>query len=370
MNILYLTNHLNTGGITSYVLTLSTGLKDKGHNIYIASSGGELLGKILSEGINFIPIPIKTKSEIHPKILISFMILKKLIRKKDIDIIHANTRVTQVLAHLLSKSSGRPYVSTCHGFFKRRFFRLAYPCWGKKTLAISTQVKEHLMRDFDLRKEDIEVIHNGIDVEKFARLALQNSSIRFQIKKELGLEQGPVVGIIARLSEVKGHTYLIQAMRLVREHIPDAQLLIGGEGKLEKELRAEGSCLGLEKNIFFFPNTADTRKLLSAMDVFVLPSLHEGLGLALMEAMAAGVAVVGSDIGGIKSLIQHRHSGLLVAPGDAQGLAEAIVELLKDPQKRKLFADSARNFIAKDFSQEEMVFRTEGMYLTCLNEKS
>ncbi|MCX5697976.1 MAG: glycosyltransferase family 4 protein [Candidatus Omnitrophica bacterium] len=369
MNILYLTNHLNTGGITSYVLTLSIGLKKKGHNVYIASSGGELLGKFLSEGISFIPIPIKTKSEIHPKIWLSFMMLKGLIRKKDINIIHANTRVTQVLAHLLSDSSGRPYISTCHGFFKRRFFRLVFPCWGKKTIAISAQVKEHLMRDFNVPQENIEVIHNGIDVEKFARLSHQSSAVRFQIKKDLGLGEGPVVGIIARLSEVKGHTYLIQAMRIVREQVPDAQLLIGGEGKLEKELRAQASDLGLEKNIFFFPNTTDTRKLLSAMDVFVLPSLHEGLGLALMEAMAAAVAVVGSDIGGIKSLIQHRHSGLLAAPGDVGALAGAIVELLKDPQKRKLFAESARDLIARDFSQEEMVFKTEEAYLTCLNEK-
>ncbi|MCX5714857.1 MAG: glycosyltransferase family 4 protein [Candidatus Omnitrophica bacterium] len=370
MNILYLTNHLNTGGITSYVLTLSIGLKKRGHNIYVASSGGELLGKVLSEGINFVPIPIKTKSEIHPKILFSFMKLNKLIRKKNIDIIHANTRVTQVLAHLLSRSSGRPYIATCHGFFKRRFFRLVCPCWGKKTIAISAQVKEHLMRDFNIPGDSIEVIHNGIDVEKFARLGLQNPGSRLQAKKSLGLAEGPLVGIIARLSEVKGHTYLIQAMEIVCKTVPDAQLVIAGEGKLEKDLRALVSRLGLTKNVFFIPNTTDTRKILSAMDVFVLPSLHEGLGLALMEAMAAGVAVVGSDIGGIKSLIQHRNNGLLVPPCDAPGLAEAIVELFKDPQKRKLFADSARDFIAANFSQEEMIFKTEGAYLTCLGAKN
>jgi glycosyltransferase involved in cell wall biosynthesis len=366
MNILYLTTHLNTGGITSYVLTLARGLKKRGHTVYVASSGGELLGRFLSEGINFIPIPIKTKSEIHPKIVFSYFRLKQIIRKKEIQIIHANTRVTQVLAHFLSRGSSRPYLATCHGFFKKRFFRLRFPYWGAKVIAISAQVKEHLVEDFKIPAQGIEVIHNGVDAERFRE---QGTEHRGQSKKELGLGEGPVVGIIARLSEVKGHAYLIQAMRLVRAQVPDAQLVIAGEGSLKKDLIALAGSLGLREHIFFLPNTADTRKLLSVMDVFALPSLHEGLGLALMEAMAAGVAVVGSDIGGIKSLIQHRHSGLLVAPGDAQGLAEAIVELLKDAQKRKLFAQSARELIVRDFSQEEMISKTEGVYLRCLSEK-
>jgi glycosyltransferase involved in cell wall biosynthesis len=367
MNILFLANHLNTGGITSYLLTLAAGLKQRGHQVFVASSGGELQGRFIQEGIDFVPIAIKTKCEVHPKILYSFFRLKKIIREKNIAVIHANTRVTQVLAHLLSQATGVPYLSTCHGFFKRRFFRLLCPYWGKRVIAISSQVKEHLLNDFKLSAEKIEVIHHGIEMSRFREQRTEN---REQRKKKLGLSEGAVVGIIARLSEVKGHAYLIRAMPEVCVSVPEAQLVIVGEGRLKNRLLALARELGLEKKVFFFPNSAGTRQLLALMDVFVLPSLHEGLGLALMEAMAAGVAVVGSDIGGIKTLIRQGYSGLLVEPGEVKGLARAIVELLQQPERRKFLADNGRAFIAENFSQQEMVIRTERMYQECLSQRS
>ena len=167
MNILYLTNHLNIGGISSYVLTLAAGIKKRGHNVYIASSGGQLLSSFITEGIIYIPIPIKTKSEASYKLLISKFKLLKYIKEKNIEIIHANTRVTQVLSFLIQRYCGRPYVSTCHGFFKKRFFRRIFPCWGNRVIAISESVKEHLIRDFQVKEEDVVVIHNGIDVDRF-----------------------------------------------------------------------------------------------------------------------------------------------------------------------------------------------------------
>ncbi|MDP2940843.1 MAG: glycosyltransferase family 4 protein, partial [Candidatus Omnitrophota bacterium] len=98
-------------------------------------------------------------------------------------------------------------------------------------------------------------------------------------------------------------------------------------------------------------------------------SLKEGLGLGLMEAMAAGIAVVGSDVGGIKSLIRGGETGLLVEPGDAAGLARAVSELLNDGQKRKFLGDNAREFIRRNFNLEAMVEETEKFYLRCLSEK-
>jgi glycosyltransferase involved in cell wall biosynthesis len=128
--------------------------------------------------------------------------------------------------------------------------------------------------------------------------------------------------------------------------------------------------LGIAGNVFFVPEVSDTQGVLSAMDLFVMPSLKEGLGLSLMEAMASGLAVIGSDVGGIRTLIQHGHSGLLVKPSDTRGLAYAILELLGEPQKRQSFGKRAQEFIAQNFSQEKMVLKTEGVYLECLNAKS
>lgn len=363
MNILYLTNHLNIGGITSYVLTLAGGFKERGHNIYIASSGGEVVVKFIEEGITYVPIPIRTKSEVSLKILVSMFKLLPILKEKNIDIIHSHSRTTQVLGHLLSKNTGIAHISTCHGFFKTRFFRKAFPCWGNKVIAISESVKEHLIKDFKVDAKNIVVIYNGIDVSRFR---VQGSGYRVQRKKDLGLGSGPVVGIVARLSDVKGHIYLIQAMKIVLEKIPDAQLLIVGDGRMKEALSEQTKDLGIERSIFFMPSVSDTQDVLSAMDLFVMPSLKEGLGLALMEAMAQGLAAIGSDVGGIKSLIKDSFNGILVKPADSNAIACGIVDLLQNPQKREDLGKQAQIFINQNFSLSKMVLETEEVYLKCL----
>ncbi len=367
MNILYLTNHLNIGGITSYVFSLATALRRKGHNIYIASSGGSLLPKFIEEGIIFIPIPIRTKQEVSPKVLFSMLKLQVTVKKNRIDLLHSNSRTTQVLGCLLNHSLGVPHISTCHGFFKKRISRRLFPCWGERVVAISQAVKAHLIDDFKVDKKKIILIPNGIDLREFT---IRDTQGTIQKKKELGLGNGPVVGIIARLSEEKGHCYLIRAMQEVISRYPLAQLLIVGEGRMKEELLNLTRALGLEKNIFFIPPVIGTEAILSVMDVFVLPSSKEGLGLALMEAMAYALPVIGSRVGGITSLIQDGCNGLLVNPGDILGLSLAILKLLQNPDKAKALGGAARIFIGQNFSQEKMALETEKLYLECLGAKN
>ncbi|MDD5730457.1 MAG: glycosyltransferase family 4 protein [Candidatus Omnitrophica bacterium] len=367
MNILYLTTHLNTGGITSYILTLAKGMKQKGHNVYVASSGGELAAKLLEAGVTNFNIPIKTKQEFSPKVFVSLFKLLKFAKENNIDIIHSNTRVTQVLGFFLGALSRRAYISTCHGFFKGRFFRKIFPCWGKKVIAISEPVREHLVKDFGVRADNIRLIHNGIDTERFKYKAARS---RESLKRDLGLEDGPVVGTIGRLSDVKGHIYLVEAMKTVLEKAPGAKLLIVGEGNMEKELKAMSLKLGIEKNICFLAGVPDTAEILSVMDVFAMPSLNEGLGLSLMEAMSMGLAVVGSSVGGIKSLIKPGYNGLLVGAADSRGLAGAILELFGDRAKAESLGRNAREFVRQNFSQDKMIQETVEVYSACLKESS
>jgi len=360
MKVLLITTHLNIGGISSYLLSLSKGLKAKGHEVYLASSGGEMVEQFKKEGISYIPIPIKTKAEISPKILLSLFQLTKIVREEEIDVIHANTRVTQVLACLLSKSMHKPFVSTCHGFFKKRLFRRLFPCWGKKVIAISESVRDHLIQDFHREEKNIKVIHNGIDIEKFKPQS--HKATKSQMKEKLGLKDAPVVGIVARLSDVKGHIYLIEAMKTVLEKVPTAQLLIVGSGKMQNELLNLTASFKIEKSVKFIPSVSDTKEVLSAMDIFVMPSLNEGLGLGLMEAMASGLAVVGSYVGGIKTLIQDGHTGILVRPKQVKELSDAIILLLLDEEKRRCLGNNAQIFIGSNFSIEKMAEETAWVY--------
>ena len=366
MNILFITNHLNVGGITSYVFTLAGALKKRGHSVYIASSGGDMLPKFLGSGICYIHIPMKTKKEISPKIIFSFFKLSGIIKENKIDIIHSHSRTTQVLGCLLSRFTGAKHVFTCHGFFRRRFLRRVFPCWGDKVIAISGQVREHLIEDFKLRDKDIAVVNNGIDIDRFKAAALKPEA---QVKKKFGLSDGPVIGIIARLSDVKGHKYLIEAMKIVLDKYPRSILLIVGVGKMQKELTVLVNDLGINGNVNFIPEIPDTTDALAAMDIFVMPSLQEGLGLALMEAMASGLAVIGSNVGGIKTLIQHGRNGLLVEPADSRALAGAILELLDDPVRMPVLGREAQNFIQENFSQDKMALETEKEYLSVNDKK-
>lgn len=365
MNILFIANHLNIGGVTSYLYTLAGGLKEKGHNVYLASSGGELAEKFIALGVKHIRVPLMTKNEISPKIIFSFFKLRREAKKFNLELVHSNSRTTQVLGNLLSRALNIPHVFTCHGFFKPKLSRRLFPCWGQGVIAISSEVKEHLITDLKLDAKNITVINNGIDTANFG-----DFSARGDLRKKLSINDAPLVGIIARLSDVKGHIYLIRAMRKVIKIFPTAKLLIVGEGKMKNALIQEVDVLGIKENVLFIPEAGNTRDMLAAMDIFVMPSLQEGLGLALMEAMAQGLAVVGSAVGGIKTLIQDRINGLLIGPADVEGLAEAIIALLKDYKLRQDLGMQARKFITENFSKERMVDHTERIYKRCLEEKA
>ncbi|MCR4336830.1 MAG: glycosyltransferase, partial [Candidatus Omnitrophica bacterium] len=273
MNILHLTTHLNVGGITSYLLTLSKQLIKAGHRVYIVSSGGEMVGTFESVGVKCINLPIKTKSELSPRIYWALPAIVDCIKKYKIDAIHSHTRITQVMGFLLQKLTNVKYVATCHGFFKPRTSRRVFPCWGEKTIAISDQVRDHLIGDFGLSSERVILIHNGIDLEDFSEVNLE---IKMQKRKTLGLDEGPILGIIARLSDVKGHSVLLDAMSQIVSHFSTVKLLIVGQGKMEDQLKAQVAHLNLGRHVHFYPVVNRTGDFLSVFDVFVMPSLQEG----------------------------------------------------------------------------------------------
>lgn len=365
MKILLVTNHLNTGGISSYLMTLSAGLVKRGHTVYLASSGGSLLPRFIGQGVDCLDIPLKTKNEFSPRVAVSAVRLAAGLSRRAPDLIHAQTRTSQVLGCLVARWSRIPCMSTCHGFFnQRRWARRTFPCWGRHVIAVSDSVRVHLRDDFGVPENRISVIHNGIDVES---LQQQKSSVRKdEVRAQLGVGEGFLIGTLGRLSDIKGHRYLIEAMPRVLETAPGTRLVIIGAGKMEHSLRSLIGSLCLEEQISIIDGVKNIGGALAALDVFVMPSLQEGLGLALMEAMACGCAVVGSAVGGITSLIRDRQTGLLVRPQDPLDIAQAVVQLLRDEPLRRRLGEAAERFITEHFSQAGMVEQTERVYKQCL----
>ena len=366
MKILFLTTHFNTGGITSYILTLGEALVKSGHQVWVASSGGNCVPRLEAAGIRHVIINIRTKSEVSPKLWLSFGPLKGLVRKEGIDIIHAQTRVTQVLGSFLSRLTGVAMVTTCHGFFRPRWFRKIFPCWGAAVIAISKPVAHHLSADLGVAQDQVHLIANGIDLDRFV---MTNDQMRWSARQKMDMGDTPLIGIntpligvVARLSNVKGIDVLIRAMPLVITEVPSANLLVAGQGPQEAALKKLTQDLRLTAHIHFKSTTDQTQDLLCAFDVFVMPSLMEGLGLSVMEAQACGIPVVASRIGGLVDLIEDGESGYLVAVNDPAALADRIIEVLRNPKPSKIMAQQARLNIEQHFSIERMLKETLQIY--------
>ncbi|NQS99848.1 MAG: glycosyltransferase family 4 protein [Candidatus Omnitrophica bacterium] len=363
MKILLLSTHFNLGGIGIYMFSLAKGLVQKGHTVFIASCGGDLVAKLESIGARHFVIDIKTKSEISPKVFFARPVLSRIIKENDIEIIHAHTRVTQVLAEAVAKSTGTPFVTTCHGFFKPRLFRRIFPCWGQTCIAISEAVREHLVNDLRFKKEAIVVVHNGIELNRFSPDKFSQQQ-KDQSRSGYGLKlNAPLIGTVARFSSVKGQCFLISAMKEVVRQVPEAQLLLVGEGPEKEALVSQVGELKLEDNVFFGSATMDTTVPLSIMDIFVFPSLNEGLGLAIIEAQAMELAVIASDVGGIYTVVQDGVNGLLVHPGDPHELAEAIFKLLNNKKLAQELARQGREQALRRFDLDQMVDGIEQVYL-------
>lgn len=360
MRILLLTTHLRMGGVPIYVVTLAMALKRLGHTVFVSSYGGELVKRLDKNGISHMRLDIDTKSELSPKLIGGIYHLYWYIKENAIEIIHTNTRISQVMGETLFFLTGARHISTCHGFFKPRAGRRLFGCWGKRVVAISDAVREHLVNDFDIAKSRVALIHNGIDLEAFKRSYSEDE--KRVIRKELELKEGPVIGIIARLSFVKGHRFLIKAMKRVVLEIKDAQLLIMGEGEEEQDLKALVKELNLQDSVIFTKSVLDTTGALSVMDVFALPSVEEGLGLVLLEALCLARPIAASNVGGIYSIIKDNVTGLLVLPKDPDNLAKAILRLLKDKELADRLGREGQKFVRENFSLADMARKVEAVY--------
>jgi glycosyltransferase involved in cell wall biosynthesis len=226
-------------------------------------------------------------------------------------------------------------------------------------LAVSRAIADELVERLGWPTAKIEVSYNAVDVERTVVAA--PPGLREQLG---GSATRPLVLTPARLDAQKGHRVLLEAAA----EVPDACFLLAGDGPEREGLEALARELGLEGRVRFLGRREDVPQLLAAADVFALPSLYEGSSLAVLEAMAAGIPVVSSAIGGTDELIEDGRSGLLVPPGEAEALAAALRRLLGDPELGRQLAARARERVEEDLTRERMAARVTGVYRELLGE--
>jgi len=364
MRILHITSHLNVGGITSYLVSLSKVLVERGHRVIVASGGGRRENEVSALGGVHWRVPLHTKAEFSPQVFLASAALSRRLRQEPVDVIHAHTRVAQVVAHRLSRRHRIPYVATWHGFFRRNLGRKLWPCTGDATIAISEPVRQHLLQDFRVAPERVRLIPNGADVAYFAMLqdaeAVRAYRRRWQIP-----DAHRVIGGMGRLASgrVKGFDLLLAAAALVRQQVPELHVVVVGDGPRRPFLEVKAQRLGLQERVHFVGATDDVRLPLAAMEVFVFPSRWpEGFGLALIEAMACGRPVVATNRGAVPDIVRHGQDGWLVPPEDPQALADGIVRLLRDPETARRMGDQAQARVRDVFSLDRMAAAVETVY--------
>ena len=333
-----------------------------GHEVSVLSSGGELEKDLAAKGFKILNYPIRCKSILHPKLYFALPKIIKVVQEEKFDLLHAHTRVTQVLAWFISRKTKIPALSTAHGFYKRGLGRRLFPAWGRLVIAISPLVAEELEKSHKVPKKNIRVVFNGIDMEAQAKLVKAEDALA--IRESLGIPPDSfVIGCISRLVQDKGHEYLLRAAALLKKTKSNIFVLMVGDGREKERILKLIGTLGLKSEARLLPSEKRLHPFFSIMDVFVHPAtFKEGFGLTILEAMACKIPVVATDIWALNSIIRNRVNGYLVQPKDEKELANTLAEIMNQPVLAKEIALNGFEMASQSYSADRMAKETETVY--------
>jgi len=224
-----------------------------------------------------------------------------------------------------------------------------------KIIAISNKVKEVLVKD-GIPENRISVVFSGIDLNRFENISTDYLYKEFNVK-----EGNTIIGTVGSLDYHKNHKGFIQAASLIKKSIPDAVFFIVGKGCLEKELKEYAKKLNLSDSIIFTGFRNDIPQILSIFDIFVLSSYTEGLCTSLIDAMAVGLPIIATNVGGVPELIAENINGFQVLPDNPAQIYEAVMKLVKDRNLLNRFSE-LNKIKAKEFSKDRMIENTEHVY--------
>jgi len=357
LKILHIDPEKNWGGGEVQVFGLLAYLTGQGHqNHLLTHPQGKLFEQSRKLPLKSFSLVVRNELDIRevPKI-------RRLIRNEKYDIVHFHTKRAHALAPWLPHGVTRPcYVVTRRMDYpqaKNWYTRYLYNRSVDAVIAISRPIADVLIRA-GVKAEKIRVIHSGIDAARFSGRRPENTA-----------DGSPLmVGTVAHLEARKGQRYLLEAARLLKMQGCAFKLALAGDGSLRQALEQMARSLGLQEEVTFLGFISDVPNFLAGLDMFVLPSLYEGLGVAALEAMAAGKAVVASRVGGLAELVKDSETGFLVSPGDAQELAAAMAKLIGDKNLRAAFGEKGAARVREQFTIEQMAKKTEDCYYAILGD--
>ncbi|MDD4939328.1 MAG: glycosyltransferase family 4 protein [Candidatus Omnitrophica bacterium] len=378
INLLYIITKLELGGAQKYLLSLTRHLdKKRFHPFLFTAKDGLLLAEALSIDNLAVKRSIWLERPINPlKDLFALIELCYFIKKNKIEFVHTHSSKAGILGRAAARLTGaKVIVHTVHGWsfndcqptIKRLFF-----IWLERITARFTD-KLIVVSEYDKQKgidnrigadEKYALIRYGIDYAEFGE---KDEKAR----RELGINTGElVVGMVSCFKPQKHPQDFIKLASFVKASLPQTKFLLVGDGVLRGKIERLIRKLNLEKDVILAGWRKDISRVLSAVDVFVLTSLWEGLPISVLEAMASSKPLVTTNTGGVAEIVVEGKMGFLVAPHDMKGMSERLVALLKDEDLRARMGRNARESLNSDFTLTNMVTNSQNLYETLLREKA
>ena len=356
LKILHIDPERNWGGGEAQVFGLLSHLVARGHlNELVAHPNGPLFVKCEKLDIQRHPIVIRNDLDLR-----CVPTLRRLIRNGDYDVVHFHTKRAHALSLWLPRLKPKylvtrrmDYPERCNWYTSRLYNQCV-----DGVVAISQSVAGRLLAA-GVEGKKIRVIPSGIDTNPF-------SDVPSAPRLSQCTDGVTVIGSLGILEERKGHIYLLKAAARLKAKGLRLSYRVAGAGSLRQQLERDAASLGLKDDVEFLGFVHDTPAFLAAIDLFVMPSLFEGLGVAALEAMAAGKPVIASRVGGLAESVVDDVTGLLVAPGDDAQLAEAIERLHREPARAAALGRDGRERVKRQFSLERMALGNEAYYYELL----
>ena len=375
------------GGIARVVNDLSKRLIKDGHEVTVVTyREGDAPYYELDKGVKVYRVDnfmINANNFIDWIMQLNFNMVAKAseIMQKEgaFDVIHAHDWLVAYAAKTLKNSYDIPLISTIHAteagrnsgirdeqqkYINDTEWMLTYE--STEVIVNSNYMKGELQRLFGLPFEKINVVPNGVNTLNYSGIERD-----YDFRRRYAMDNEKIILFMGRLVYEKGIQHLITAMPKILNGYHDAKLVVAGKGGMIDELRAQANALGLGEKVYFagYINGKDVGKLYKAADVAVFPSTYEPFGIVALEAMLAEVPVVVSDIGGLNEIVQHRENGMKCYAGNANSIADSILELLYDPQLSANVVKKAKAKVRNEYSWNKIAQNTHFIYMKAICEK-
>ena len=357
MRILQLSSARHFGGGERHFVDLTKGLRQSGHEVFAATTlDSPLLPELQNvPADNILRLPFRKPFDVA-----SAWKLRRFARERDIEIIHAHMARDYPLASLAAGNQRPRLVLTRHVLFPMGKLHKLTRRRVARVIAVSEAVAASLRAQKIFDETQIAVVRHGIDLERFQSVGGKNEAKTLR------------VGMLGELSPVKGPKEFVRAAAIIASQRADVEFIIAGrdnstDGEYRRELMQLVESTSFAERIRIVESRIDVAEFLSRLDVFVSASSSEAFGLAIVEAMAAGVPVVATASDGAREIITDSQTGRLVPIGDVDELAKRIGELLADSAERKRLAGNARDKAFEKFSLARMIAETEAVYAQVLN---